>query len=404
MASHPRSRRPLSHRPGSALAESLRDRLPELEQAVLTRIHSLADPAKVVDAQYREGLRSAVSAALRYGLTGIEASSSRAEPIPPELVSQARLAARSGIGLEIVLRRYFAGYTLLSDTIVEEAKRGSLDAEQLHHLLRSLSTLFDRLVVIVSEEHRLEAEIKARSHHQRKTEYVEKLLAGELADATALGYELDGWHIAIVAAGGGAEKMLPGLAAALDRRILTASRGEQIVWAWLGGRRRIDSDLVQRFCASHCLRDSSFAIGEPAQGTAGWRLTHRQAVAALPISLREAEAVVRYADVALLASMLQDDVLVASLSNLYLAPLASEPDGGETLRRTARAYFEADRKVSSAAAALGVNRHTVANRVRTIEERLGKPLNACAAEMETALRIREMTSDHPPAAAGSSRK
>jgi DNA-binding PucR family transcriptional regulator len=119
-------------------------------------------------------------------------------------------------------------------------------------------------------------------------------------------------------------------------------------------------------------------------------LTHQQASAALPIALRSPEPFVRYADVALLASILQDDLLASSLRELYLDPLERERDGGEVARRTLRAYFAAERNVSSAAVALGVKRHTVTNRLRTIEQRLGRPLNDCASEVDTALRLEDL--------------
>ena len=113
----------------------------------------------------------------------------------------------------------------------------------------------------------------------------------------------------------------------------------------------------------------SLAAGEAAQGIAGWRLSHRQAMAALPIALREPGSIVCYSEVALLASMLQDDLLATSLHERYLVPLNAGRDGGEVARETLRAYFAANRNASSAAAALGVNRRTVTNRLQAIEER-----------------------------------
>ena len=50
-------------------------------------------------------------------------------------------------------------------------------------------------------------------------------------------------------------------------------------------------------------------VGEPGEGLVGWRLSHRQAKAALPIAERRGQAILRYADVALLASILRDDLV-----------------------------------------------------------------------------------------------
>jgi hypothetical protein len=74
-------------------------------------------------------------------------------PIPPELLVQARVAARNGIGLNTVLRRYFAGYALLGDFLIEEAHE-RVQGIALKRLLRLQASLFDGVIAVVSEEHR----------------------------------------------------------------------------------------------------------------------------------------------------------------------------------------------------------------------------------------------------------
>jgi DNA-binding PucR family transcriptional regulator len=138
------------------------------------------------------------------------------------------------------------------------------------------------------------------------------------------------------------------------------------------------------------------ALGEQGTGVEGWRLSHRQAKAAMAVAQRGLGRVVRYADVALLASALRDDVLASSLRDIYLAPLGNERDGGATLRETLRAYFASGRNVSSAAAKLGVTRQTVSIRLRIVEERIDRSLNSCAAETEVALRLRDLGESPPP--------
>lgn len=74
------------------------------------------------------------------------------------------------------------------------------------------------------------------------------------------------------------------------------------------------------------------------------------------------------------------------MRSLYLEPLAGMKDP-EAVRETLSAYLAAERNVSSAAAALGLDRRTVAGRVRAVEELFGRPLNEFAADLETALRL-----------------
>lgn len=340
-----------------------------------------------------EGLPAAVAAGLEYGLAAFDTDVERDPPVPDVLLAQARIAARCGVSLDTVLRRYFAGYTLLGDFVIGEAEQGDLlRGSELKSLQRSLAAFFDRLLVAVSSEYAREADSRFDTADQRRAERVQRLLAGEMVDTSQIAYDFEVSHLGMVASGPGGEEALRGLAATLDRRPLLVPRGEGTVWAWLGAKRELDPAELEQVVSSAWPADVSLAVGEPAEGIGGWRLTHKQARAAFPVALRSSAPVIRYSEVALLASMLRDDLLASSLHALYLEPLAGERDGGEVMRQTLRAYFTAERNVSSAAAALGVNRHTVASRLRTIEERIGRPLTTCAAEMDAALRLHELES------------
>jgi sugar diacid utilization regulator len=222
---------------------------------------------------------------------------------------------------------------------------------------------------------------------RRRVERVRMLLDGEPIDAAELRYELDAWHIGALAAGPGAAAAIRDLAGALDRRLLLVHPDPGTVWAWLGGRRELASREVLQVAESRWPADAILAIGEPAEGIEGWRLTHRQARAAMAVAQRGSEREVRYADVGLLAAALGDEVLAGSLRDLYLAPLTAGRDGGASLRQTLRAYFAAQCNVSSTAQELGVDRKTVSARLRAVERRLGRPIATCAAELETALRL-----------------
>jgi hypothetical protein len=384
----------------SGLSARLQARLPELECEALTRAYSISDPADATDPTYREGLRSAVATALDYGLTGIEGADRKAPPIPVGLLAQARLAARSGIGLDTVLRRYCAGYSLFNDLLVSEAERtGGCRPAELKPLLRTLATRFDRLLAAVSDEYAREASAGLNTSEHHRAELVQRLLAGELFDLASLTAELtysfECSHLGAIATGPGSAAAIEGLAASLDRRLLLVRREEGALWAWLGGRRGFDPDAVAPLLSSSLPAQTIIALGEPGEGLAGWRLTHRQAAAALPIALRGSRPIVRYADVALLASACQDDLLATSLRQLYLAPLQSERDGGQAARETLRAYFAAERNISSAAASLGIDRHTVTRRLNAIETRLGRSLGTFAADIEAALELGKLDHSAP---------
>jgi sugar diacid utilization regulator len=253
-----------------------------------------------------------------------------------------------------------------------------------------LATLGDRLLAAVSEEHARETQSRPGSRAERQREVVKRLLAGELVDHSELEYDLDGQHLALLVKGEGVEELMRKVANTLDRRLLAVSREEEPKWAcWLGGRRELPVEEALRALSEAIPEDVFVAVGEPARKLAGWRFSHFQAKAALPIAERRGQPVLRYADVAVLAAIDRDDLAVNSLRQLYLAPLERARDGGKVARKTLRAYFEAERNVSSTAAALGVDRRTVRNRIHTIEELLGYPLQGSLADLEIALRLDE---------------
>jgi len=385
------------------LIERLRERLPEIERAVLTRAYAIADATDVADPTYLRGLSASVSAALDHGLAVLLQPSGPVPPVPVPLLAQARIAARSGVSLDTVLRRYFAGYQLFTDLLVSEVTAGDAElGSELRSLLAALAVAFERLLAEVSTEFRREAVALSGGSEQRRAERVEGLLNGELLDHSTFesefAYNLDRFHIGVLAVGPSASAAICEFAAALGTRLLLVSRPEQTVWAWFGARRDLDPLELESLFNSTRPPNFALAIGEPATGHDGWCLTHRQAVAALPIALRADERLARYSKVALIASICEDDLLATSLRQLFLEPLDRGRGGGVVARETLRAYFEAGGSASSAAAALKVNRHTVASRIRAIEAKLGRPLHSCFAEIEAALKLEEFREVAGPSA------
>jgi PucR C-terminal helix-turn-helix domain/GGDEF-like domain len=374
----------------SALAKRLRDRRPEIEQAALTRINAVSEVGESTDPAYRDGLKAAVSAALEYGIEAVERSSERPPPMPTVLLAQARLAARHGVKLETVLRRYLAGYTLLGDFLIEESEKGGpLNGASLKRLLRVQASLLDGLIAAVSEEYAREAAARPGSSEERRAELVRRLLDGELLDTSELAYDFDGHHLGLIAVGPDPVGVVNELARGVDCCALVVRQGSETAWAWLGARQRLEpGELVERARREE-LADTQVAIGEPGEGLSGWRLTHRQAAAALPMARPENAHVVSYVDVAILVSALRDDVLVAFLRARILAPLEADRNEGAVAKETIRAYLAAGQNISSTAATLGVERHTVTRRLRTVEEMIGQPIDGCRAEIDLALKLDE---------------
>ena len=388
------------------IATRLRSRSPEIEQAIYARIQeAVPDPIGSKDPAYQTGVRGTITAVVDYSLDSIERGPEWSGPILPAAATQARRAARTGVSLGTVMRRYFAGHGELGEFVMKEAHHCGLSnhGPALHHIRRTQEALLERVTAAIEREYNQELERIARPSEQSRAEIVQRLLSGEPVDSVELAelnYEIHtSWHLAVIAIGAGAEEFLQRLKAHYGRKLLAVSLNET-VWAWLGGKQRPTVTDIERLSTNGHM-GLTLAIGELGRGIDGWRLTHHQARAALGVALRKPERVALYADGRLLAAALQNDTLAMSLKQKYLTPLGSQRDGGATLRHTLRAYIDAECIATSAASPLKVGRHTVESRVRTVETLLGCPLRACLTELDVALRLEELdrasaTDDMPP--------
>ncbi len=376
----------------SRLVTRLRERAPEIEEAIFVRVRALSEPEGSGDPEYAAGLRATVAKSLDFVLANLEKGDEWSEPIPAAAAEQARRAARSGTKLDTMLRRYATGDRVLGDFIMDEADRFPSDA--LRAVLRAQGPQVDRLMAAVATEYMNEVGRMRRSPSQRLSERVQRLVAGEsLADVGDLGYTFDAWHLGMIVKGTGAEAEVRAMAAGLDCQVLAVPRGNGIVWAWLGARRPLAVPDVERLLADGIAADTSLAVGEPRSGLDGWRLTHSEAQAAQEVMLRKPQRLTRARDVILLAAVLRDDALAKSLFETYLAPLEGHGDSGAVLRETLRAYFSAGLNAATAAAALAVDRHTVQRRLRKVEEALGRLLPDCHAELVVALSLEELKAE-----------
>ena len=85
----------------------------------MTRVCAVGDPAQVPDPEYAAGLETLVSATVGFAIEAIGQAAS--PPVPLPLYPQARLAARNGVSIGTVARRYIAGGLALTEFIEQEA-------------------------------------------------------------------------------------------------------------------------------------------------------------------------------------------------------------------------------------------------------------------------------------------
>jgi hypothetical protein len=228
--------------------------------------------------EYEVGQYEAVVAAVDYGLKGLETGDTFSQAIPSATIAQARLAARQGVPLDAVLRRYHAGNAKLFDLIIAEIEHSALAGrpDALRHILAVQATLLDRLTAGIATEYMHEVDDGVKATDRFRAERVGRLLSGVTRDTSGLDYHFDNaWHLCVIAMGGGAEQAVGDLAARLDRQLLSIPRGDEVVVAWLGGPWALDSGEIEAAWTSRDEPGISLTVGESGVGLEGWRLTHR---------------------------------------------------------------------------------------------------------------------------------
>jgi len=389
---------PSRSRPGTAgpealrstIADRLRERQAELEAAIVRRVRAVALPAGAEEApEYLAGTEATVRALVARCLDWVARGPDCEEPAPSVATEQARRAASLGIGVDVVVRRLFAGRDPLEEAIAEEAERVGLasDPAAMAELRRVVATLFERVTATIAYEYDSERGRSRPRAAQRRMELVRRLLAGEAADLGELAYPLDRCsHVCVFGSGPEAEQRLRGVSARLGLALLAVRAESDTVWSWLGANRELPMSEVEALLA--VAGDSaSFAVGEPRAGLDGWRETHELARAAHRVALRRPRPVTRVSDVLLDAALLAQPALCRALAGHYLEPLEGLRIGGEVARITLRSYLDCERSVSSAAQSLGLSRQALERRLLQVEEALGRRLGSCSAELDVALRV-----------------
>jgi hypothetical protein len=373
------------------VVEHLRARHNEIALTTCDAIRAaVPDAVGAPDPAYQAGMLAAVNALVAYSFDAIQQGGPSFGAIPPEATAQARRAARAGVSLGAVLRRYVAGHRRLGELVAEETMRVGLasDAPAPAYIRKTQAALLEHLTAAIEREYDRERLRVESSPEQRRVDLVRDMLGGERAgppDLDELRYTFDAWHLGLIATGESAQDALGRLRA--DRQLLAVSHAENVVWAWLGLPQRLVHVEIERLRLDGGRTGVTLAIGEPAWGLDGWRRTHNQAQQALQVALLAGQSRVRYADVAVLMPWLEDLDRADALVELYLSPLERQKDGGVAARRVLRAYFETARNVSAAACKLGVERRTLAYRLRAIEDCLGRRIDEQLVELEVAVRL-----------------
>lgn len=379
------------------LAAGFLARREELGDLMLERIREGVSEFSEFDGpELWEAVRASCLANIDTGIGALAGDRSLPQSIPEDARDLALLAARTDLPLAALLRSYRVGHLMVWQAWSDAIERDAPDDDARRQALSTVSTFLfeyvDRLATFLSREHTAERDRFVRSREQRRTQVVRDVLEGadpNPAEAMReLDYDLRLEHLALVIRGADGDAVARDLGRALDApHRLVISLARDTAWAWLGRTRPFE--LPERVEAPE---GTVVSIGDPAPGSAGFRRSHREARDAHAVALRTrgAAALVRYDEVALESLIAADDERAHDFVARELRGLDGADARSDRLRETLRAYFASGQNASAAAALLGVHEHTVSYRLRTIEERLGRPVTARRAELETALRLLEL--------------
>lgn len=236
----------------------------------------------------------------------------------------------------------------------------------------------------------------------RRRTLMQSLLRGEPIDADKatrrLGYDVTQNHIAAVVwfceddrRATDLERVATALLAqarCTSYLLIPADNGR--LWVW-GGQPDRGIDLSEYRTPSPV----SAAVGLPAAGLAGMRLSHNQATTAARIGARGPGRgqVHEYRVLELVALLAADETAAADFVRRELGGLAESTESAQALRATLKHYLDEGRSASAAAQQLYVAKNTVLYRVRKAEQLRGAPLGENRLHLHAALHLAEVLGD-----------
>jgi hypothetical protein len=337
------------------------------------------------------GLEHALARGVRDHVAGAVRELGRGRAPLAELSADARreaeAAARARVPVEDLVATRRLAHAALWEACVEEISASELTGAARADLMKTASRFLfahaGSALPLLRAAHERARTAPVEDRDRRREMLVGELLEGLPVDTADLGYDLRARHVGAVAWGAAPAAALQALAAGLGARERLLVADGDCARAWLAVPAGPCEPSLVLPAGTSC------AVGEPAEGPEGFRLTHRQAHSAYRVGVRgPLGSLTRYRDVALVALATADPTAAADFVAHWLGPLAEDDPRTAVLRTTLSTYFAAGQNALAAAAQLGVNDRTVGYRLRRIEERvLGVPIAERRDELALALRL-----------------
>lgn len=385
-------------------------------------------PQLEADDELRRGTHASTESVITLFVDHVRRELPLAAVEPPDAaVAFARELVRRGLPLDALLRSYHIGHATFFARWTAEVHAALQDPADVVQVVEEAALATFAFVQALDaglvRRWTDERERWVRTTAAARTETVRELLAGEETDPVAagrtLGYDLGHVHTAFVVwepddAGpaaapdpGAVERAAGAVADALHgrHRLIVPLQGH-LAAGWVDGGDPAGLAPDQR--THDALAGTLVAVGSSAAGLDGFRRSHDEAMDArrvAQLSGRRAGSVVPYASAAVAAMASTDLDRARAFVDAELGSIAADDDEARRLAATLHAYLEEGLSPRRTARRLGVHENTVANRLKTVEGRLGHPVKARITELLVALRLAPLVREErrSPAIAGHSK-
>ncbi|MFD8248080.1 PucR family transcriptional regulator [Nocardia sp. NPDC059691] len=320
---------------------------------------------------------------------------------PTEALEYARRMAQRGTSIAALLRAYRIGQRLFNDHMLGELTAATNDVALITSAVAEMTdrsfAYIDRVSQQVVTAYQDERDRWLQNQMAVRTARVRSILSGQRVDPDdserTLGYRLDRTHLGMVIwsdAGADQLRAAKQVATAIADQLscqgppLLIPADESTLWAWLP-QPELDVDPA----AVRTPEQTWAAVGRPATGLEGFRLTHRQATQAQVVAMSapapQRASMSCSAQLGPIALMCADLTATRAWISEILGSLARDDDATAQLRETARVFLETNGSFQTTAERLVLHRNTVQYRIRKAEAVLGHSLRERRLEVEVAL-------------------
>jgi hypothetical protein len=344
-----------------------------------------------LSATVQDALRRGLSAAVRDALARLRSQTELPHELPPDLIEVARLCAAFRCEMTDFSDAWLVGQEVFWDRFQVVAERTLRDSALCWDVVKAARVRLRGHAAHVSELFRRACETEvaraADVHQDGRLRAVARALDGQWLDPGELGYDLAYHHVAVVA---DAAPPLVKLARSAQRQLLLVTAPDGAIWGWFGGQTRITDSDLDALMASLDPRYGQVAFGEPAEGIAGFAVSHHQALEAKSVAVASDQRAVRFADYRVLIAVLRDGDLAKGFIEHELGDLDLPSERMRELRETLRAYLEHSQSVSATAALRRRARKTIERQLRSAEHLIHHPVSDRSDELLVALRVAEI--------------